>query len=208
MCERADRPPARGALPESLAPGVLECTHLLLEAPSVLGGAPACAREQRDPAVGTGTSFLGPHAHPGCDHRVPRRRWRDPRGAGRGHRLRQSCRQRLPRGQPGHRHRARPHPPAGRNTLQADALKLVAKKLQTTLAVEGELPEDDLAGYGDEGDDLPRPRRSRFRGSAQFGHDYGTDRVGVLVSLALQTDSISIQFDFPSRGFHQWNRLN
>ena len=29
-----------------------------------------------------------------------------------------------------------------RNTLQADALKLVAKKLQSSLAVEGELPED------------------------------------------------------------------
>ena len=43
---------------------------------------------------------------------------------------------------------------ASRNTLQADALKLVAKKLQSSLAVEGELPEDGLAAYGDEGDDL------------------------------------------------------
>ena len=41
-----------------------------------------------------------------------------------------------------------------RNTLQADALKLVAKKLQSSLAVEGELPEDGLATYGDDGDDL------------------------------------------------------
>ena len=41
-----------------------------------------------------------------------------------------------------------------RNTLQADALKLVAKKLQSSLAVEGELPEDGLAVYGDDGDDL------------------------------------------------------
>ena len=32
-----------------------------------------------------------------------------------------------------------------RNTLQADALKLVAKKMQSSLAVEGELPEDGLA---------------------------------------------------------------
>ena len=31
---------------------------------------------------------------------------------------------------------------AYRNTLQADALKLVAKKLQSSLAVEGKLPED------------------------------------------------------------------
>ena len=41
-----------------------------------------------------------------------------------------------------------------RNSLQADALKLVAKKLQSSLAVEGELPEDGLAAYGDEGDDM------------------------------------------------------
>ena len=43
---------------------------------------------------------------------------------------------------------------AYRSTLQADALKLVAQKLQSSLAVEGELPEDGLAGYGDSGDDL------------------------------------------------------
>ncbi len=41
-----------------------------------------------------------------------------------------------------------------RNTLQAHALKLVARKLQNSLAVEGELPEDGLAAFGDEGDDL------------------------------------------------------
>ena len=41
-----------------------------------------------------------------------------------------------------------------KNTLQADALKLVAKKLQSSLTVEGELPEDGLAAYGDDGDDL------------------------------------------------------
>ncbi len=41
-----------------------------------------------------------------------------------------------------------------RNTLQADALKLVAQKLQSSLAVEGELPEDGLAAYGDDGDDV------------------------------------------------------
>ena len=34
---------------------------------------------------------------------------------------------------------------AYRNTLQPDALKLIAKKLQSSLAVEGELPEDGLA---------------------------------------------------------------
>ncbi len=43
---------------------------------------------------------------------------------------------------------------AYRVTLQADALKLVAQKLQSSLAVEGELPEDGLAAYGDDGDDI------------------------------------------------------
>ena len=43
---------------------------------------------------------------------------------------------------------------AYRNTLQADALTLVAKKLQSSLAAEGELPEDGLAAFGDDGDDL------------------------------------------------------
>jgi hypothetical protein len=43
---------------------------------------------------------------------------------------------------------------AYRNSLQADALKLVAKKLQSSLAVERELPEDGLAADGDDGDDL------------------------------------------------------
>ena len=46
---------------------------------------------------------------------------------------------------------------AYRNSLQADALKLVAKKLQSSLAVEGELPEDGLAAFGDDGDDLMLP---------------------------------------------------
>ena len=41
-----------------------------------------------------------------------------------------------------------------KNTLQAAALKLVAKKLQSSLAVEGELPEDGLAAYGAHGDDM------------------------------------------------------
>ena len=43
---------------------------------------------------------------------------------------------------------------AYRGTLQADALKLVAQKLQSSLAVEGELPEDGLAAYGDDVDDI------------------------------------------------------
>ena len=40
------------------------------------------------------------------------------------------------------------------NCLQADALKLVAQKVQSSLAVEGELPEEGLSAYGDTGDNL------------------------------------------------------
>ena len=43
---------------------------------------------------------------------------------------------------------------AYRNTLQAEALRLVARKMQSSLAVEGELPEDGLAAYGDDGQDM------------------------------------------------------
>ena len=39
-------------------------------------------------------------------------------------------------------------------TIQADALKLVAKKMQSSLAVEGELPENGLTAFGDDTEDL------------------------------------------------------
>ena len=39
-------------------------------------------------------------------------------------------------------------------TIQTDALKLVAKKMQSSLAVEGELPEDGLTAFGDDSQDL------------------------------------------------------
>ena len=54
-----------------------------------------------------------------------------------------------------------------RNTLQADALKLVAKKLQSSLAVEGELPENGLAAYGDDGDDLMMALARRIVGGEE-----------------------------------------
>ena len=56
---------------------------------------------------------------------------------------------------------------AYRNTLQADALKLVAQKLQSSLAVEGELPEDGLAAYGDDGDDLMMALARRIVGGEE-----------------------------------------
>ncbi len=39
-------------------------------------------------------------------------------------------------------------------TIQTEALKLVAKKMQSSLAVEGELPEEGLTTFGDDGQDL------------------------------------------------------
>ena len=39
-------------------------------------------------------------------------------------------------------------------TIQTEALKLVANKMQSSLAVEGELPEDGLTAFGDDSEDL------------------------------------------------------
>ncbi len=41
-----------------------------------------------------------------------------------------------------------------RETMQEQALNLIAKKAQTSLAVEGELPEEGLAAYGDDQDSI------------------------------------------------------
>ncbi|MCC7363541.1 MAG: ATP-dependent helicase [Dehalococcoidia bacterium] len=43
---------------------------------------------------------------------------------------------------------------AYRGTLQAQALGLVARKLKASLAVEGELSDDGLSNFGDDGEDL------------------------------------------------------
>ena len=40
------------------------------------------------------------------------------------------------------------------DTLQAGALTLIARKMQSSLAVEGELPEEGLSAYGDDGQDM------------------------------------------------------
>ena len=61
-----------------------------------------------------------------------------------------------------------------RNTLQADALKLVAKKLQSSLAVEGELSEDGLAAFGDDGDDMMMALARKIVSGDEEGNDDGT----------------------------------
>ena len=65
-----------------------------------------------------------------------------------------------------------------RNTLQADAIKLVAKKLQSSLAVEGELPEDGLAAYGGDGQMLALARDTEAN-SEHLPVDYGWKLVEV-----------------------------
>ena len=57
---------------------------------------------------------------------------------------------------------------AYRNTLQADVLKLVAKKLQSSLAVEGELPED-----GESVEDVFAQARDAEASAEEFLVDYG-----------------------------------
>ena len=77
---------------------------------------------------------------------------------------------------------------AYRNTFQADALKLVAKKLQSSQAVEGELPEDGLAAYGDGGDGLmmaPGPQDRQRRRGGRDGDGGGVQRPFELTEPAL-----------------------
>ena len=64
---------------------------------------------------------------------------------------------------------------AYRNTLQANALKLVAKNLQSSLAVEGELPEDGLAAYGDEEDETVEAVFAQARDAEPSAGEYRVD---------------------------------
>ena len=80
---------------------------------------------------------------------------------------------------------------AYRNTLQADALKLVAKKLQSSLAVEGELPEDGLAAYGDDGDDL---MLALARQIVSGGEDADSESVEAVFARAREAEANGEEF--------------
>ena len=80
---------------------------------------------------------------------------------------------------------------AYRNTLQADALKLVAKKLQSSLAVEGELPEDGLAAYGDDGDDL---MLALARQIVSGGEEADSESVEAVFAQARDAEAVSEEF--------------
>ncbi len=72
-----------------------------------------------------------------------------------------------------------------RSTLQADALKLVARKLQSSLAVEGELPEDGLAAFGDDGDDLMMALARKI----VSGEEEGPETVEEVFAVAQEAES-------------------
>ena len=65
-------------------------------------------------------------------------------------------------------------------TIQTEALKLVAKKMQSSLAVEGELPEEGLIAFGDDGQDLimTLPDRSSTRRSSNPATRWRTSSPG------------------------------
>ena len=60
---------------------------------------------------------------------------------------------------------------AYRGTLQGDAIKLVARKMQASLAVEGELPEEGLSAFGDDGEDVMMTLARRIVGDNESGDD-------------------------------------
>ena len=63
------------------------------------------------------------------------------------------------------------------DTLQAQALNLIAKKMKTSLAIEGELPEGGLSAFGDDGKDLMYSLARQMLDADTPDHDslFGTD---------------------------------
>ncbi|NJD66861.1 MAG: ATP-dependent helicase [Chloroflexi bacterium] len=78
---------------------------------------------------------------------------------------------------------------AYRGTLQAQALTLVARKLQASLAIEGELPEDGLASFGDDGEDMLLALARSLTGNAEES-DEGLEALFVSAQAAESLDSI------------------
>ena len=80
---------------------------------------------------------------------------------------------------------------AYRNTLQTEALKLVARKLQSSLAVEGELPADGLAAFGDDGDDLMLALARKIVSGEE---DEGTETVEAAFAQARDAEATAEEF--------------
>ncbi len=81
---------------------------------------------------------------------------------------------------------------AYRNTQQADALKLVAQKLQSSLAVEGELPDDGLAAYGDDGDDLMLALARKLVAGDEDDHESVEDIFAQAQQVAADAESLLV----------------
>ena len=84
---------------------------------------------------------------------------------------------------------------AYRSTLQADALKLVAQKLQSSLAVEGDLSKDGLAAYGDTGDDLMMALARKLV-SGETDSEPVEDIFGQAQQVAAEADHLLVDADW------------
>ena len=62
-------------------------------------------------------------------------------------------------------------------TIQTEALKLVAKKMQSSLAVEGELPEEGLIAFGDDGQDLIMTLARQIVNETEFQSDDSLENI-------------------------------
>ena len=72
-------------------------------------------------------------------------------------------------------------------TLQQDALRLIAKKMKTALAVEGELPEEGLVSFEDTQDDMVMALAKRIvRGTTD---EDDQDSLEAIFARAKQTET-------------------
>ena len=66
---------------------------------------------------------------------------------------------------------------------------LVAKKLQSSLAVEGELPEDGLAAFGDDGEDLMMALARKIVSGEEEGEEDEAETVEEVFAAAQDAES-------------------
>ena len=86
-------------------------------------------------------------------------------------------------------------------TLQSQALNLIARKMKTSLAMEGELPEEGLSAFGDDGKDLMYSLARRMLDTnipddqSLFGaNPVSTDEIDRLLADAQEAQNDSDQF--------------
>ena len=79
---------------------------------------------------------------------------------------------------------------AYQDTLQAGALRLVARKMQSSLAVEGDLPDEGLATFGDQGGDITMTLARRIFNQEEEDRD----SIEALFSQARQQQEFDDEF--------------